>query len=138
VQYVIGASIFVVWLFLVWLRCYIYVRVRRGLKPALAEAELLPWPSNRLATMRIWWHWLIGLRYWFKYSVLPDKRDEMNTTNMANSTIPEVAHDFWAELAQAKGFPQNHRHGSRGYLADPALIGGCSEPTTQPAERKNG
>jgi hypothetical protein len=41
-----------------------YVRVRHGLKPALAEAELLPWPSNRLATMRIWWQWVTSLRHW--------------------------------------------------------------------------
>jgi hypothetical protein len=66
VQYVVPVIVFVVWLIWVGLRFYIFVRVWRGLKPALSEAELLPWPSNRVATMRIWWNWLKGLHRWFQ------------------------------------------------------------------------
>ncbi|MBP9717615.1 MAG: hypothetical protein KBD44_02750 [Candidatus Pacebacteria bacterium] len=45
--------------------------------------------------------------------------------------------DFWKQLAQAKGFLQDHTHESRGYLPDPAMAGTLPEiPNSQPKEQK--
>ena len=49
----------------------------------------------------------------------------------------EQDYDFWEQLAQAKGFPQDHTHESRGYLTDPALTGTLPEQNITTLEEKN-
>jgi hypothetical protein len=101
--YMVSAIIFAVWLLLVGLRIYFFIRIRRGLKPALLNAALLPWPSSRLTTMRIWWDWLMSLHRWFRNP--KQKVGGADMTDSANNMVAGIAQGL-AQLAARE--PTDH------------------------------